>query len=331
MAKRHLKVVEQVSLLKKRGMLIVDEIECAKTLEKFGYYRLSGYWYQFRIRIEEEGTVKTLEEFIPGTSFSQIEDIYRFDSDLRHLVFHEIEQIEIALRFQIGHILGELNVYAHNDETLFKPTFLASVEERNRSQHAALIRSIQRELDRSNEDFVSHHLENYGGELPIWAVTEVMGFQHLFMLYQGLGDKYQNAIAANFGLRTNAGDGLGGELMNWMEIILQVRNLCAHHSRLWNRQFSKNLKMNHLRHLDETRHIFLDFRDATSKGSKNADVATKRLYASLVVLLTLNKKLDLDSTWTGKLKDLLLTLPEPGSLFQMGFPANWQELEIWGN
>ena len=99
MSKKHLTVPEQVALLRARGMLIADDEQCAKMLETLGYYRLSGYWYQFRIRIEDEGSVETLEEFIPGTDFEDILRIYEFDRELRHLLFQQIERLEVASDF----------------------------------------------------------------------------------------------------------------------------------------------------------------------------------------------------------------------------------------
>jgi abortive infection bacteriophage resistance protein len=332
MAKKHLTVPEQVALLRDRGMLIADDEQCVRTLETLGYYRLSGYWYQFRIRSEDGGSVETLEEFIPGTDFRDILRIYEFDRELRHLLFQQIERLEVALRFQLGYILGEMDVYAHENKMLFKPDFLnENPSGRVNSKYSSFMWTIKRELDRSTEEFVSHHFEKYAGKFPIWVVTEVMSFQQLFTLFQGLKDKHQNVIAANLQLKNLSGYGLGGGLLNWLDIILQIRNFCAHHSRLWNRQFSKNLKFNHLRHLDETRHIFIDFRDQTSRGERNADVSTKRIYASIVVLLMLNQKLGLDPSWPTKIKSHLDTLPKPGTLSQMGFPANWKDQPIWAD
>jgi hypothetical protein len=39
---------DQLGLLKSRGMAISEPIRAKKALERFGYYRLSGYWYPFK-------------------------------------------------------------------------------------------------------------------------------------------------------------------------------------------------------------------------------------------------------------------------------------------
>jgi len=332
MVKEHLTVEEQVALLLKRGMLIQNVSDCSQALQKYGYYRLSGYWYQFRIREQLGEETVTLENFREGTSFEAIIEIYDFDRKLRQLVFEMTEQIEIAMRFHIGHVLGKVDPYAHENESLFQQHFLELNKSGSMlSKHASLLNAIGRELNRSSEDFVAHHKNRHEGHLPIWAITEIMGFQHLYRLFAGILDKQQNIIAANIGICTDSGVGLGGTLLNWLENIHHIRNLCAHHSRLWNRRIATNLKMNHLRPVPETRHIFENFRIETANKNPVPNMSTSRIYATLTVLLTLNQKLALDPGWKGRLVTHLHTLPKPGSLYQMGFPADWTAQPVWSN
>jgi abortive infection bacteriophage resistance protein len=47
--KPYLNVGDQLARLKARGMGVTDDAKACAYLERIGYYRLSGYWYPFRI------------------------------------------------------------------------------------------------------------------------------------------------------------------------------------------------------------------------------------------------------------------------------------------
>lgn len=334
MAKTHLSIEAQIALLKERGLVIDDDELCARALRRYGYYRLSGYWYQFRMRNEIDGQTITSDKFLPNTSFDQVIAIYEFDRRLRFLVFEMIELLEIAMRFRIGHILGESNPNSHTEKSLFQMGFLIRKKKsrfslrREPSHHDLLLRGIERELKRLNEDFVSHHFKKHNGIFPVGAVTEIMSFSQLLKLIRGAKDVYQNEIARSLNLTSKLGDGQGGALLDWLENMNEIRNICAHHGRLWNRRLNKRLKLTHLRLTAQTQHI-VENQTLLRPSNKHFDLSTSRIYGSLVVLLYLNQELDLDSTWPMRLTAHLEDLPKPANIFQMGFPADWRELPIW--
>ncbi|RYZ89131.1 MAG: abortive phage infection protein [Proteobacteria bacterium] len=47
--KPYLTVKKQLELLKSRGMIVDDDALALQCLERNGYYRLSAYWYPFRV------------------------------------------------------------------------------------------------------------------------------------------------------------------------------------------------------------------------------------------------------------------------------------------
>ena len=69
--KPHLSVNDQIALLEQRGMAIGDRVVAAACLERFGYYRLSGYWYpmrQSRMLAGPQGAMtEVLDDFRPGS------------------------------------------------------------------------------------------------------------------------------------------------------------------------------------------------------------------------------------------------------------------------
>jgi len=86
---------EQIELFKTRGLLIPDEKRAAKYLQNISYFRLSVYMYPF---LKD----KKRHQYMDNIAFNDILNLYRFDRELRQLLFASIEKIEIAFRAQIA-------------------------------------------------------------------------------------------------------------------------------------------------------------------------------------------------------------------------------------
>ena len=103
-----------LAVLQQRGMDIPDAAKAARCLERMGYYRLSGYWYPMRkSNMATDGTTVVEQDFRPGTTFSQVADLYVFDKKLRLLMLDAIERIEIGLKVKIAQILGQRDPLAY--------------------------------------------------------------------------------------------------------------------------------------------------------------------------------------------------------------------------
>lgn len=119
-AKPFLTIPEQIRQLRQRGMVCGDDVYAADVLERYGYYRLSGYWHLYRDRPErpahrfdEEGREIRLDTFMPGTSLAHVVSLYEFDHELRIRLADALSTIETAFRFFIGHRLGRIDTFAH--------------------------------------------------------------------------------------------------------------------------------------------------------------------------------------------------------------------------
>ncbi len=154
---------EQVDILVRRGMDIGDRDDAVFLLQQVSYYRLSGYCYPFR----EFKNSSRADTFFPGTRLRDVVDLYRFDSRLRTATFTALTPIELAIRAHLGHELGRLDPLIHLDSNKLGATARSTKYEywRRRYEH---------ELKSSREDFVKHHKQKYGGNLPVWAATEIM-------------------------------------------------------------------------------------------------------------------------------------------------------------
>lgn len=198
-------------------MVFEDEPKALHLLQNISYYRLSGYWYPLL-------TDKQQHIFKPGSTFETAYNIYKFDSELRKLIIAEIEKIEVAVRTQTAYILSsQYGSYWFEDSSLFS----------NPVRHAKLLSKIDNEYSRSDEEFIKSFKSKYSNHFPpSWITMEITSFGTLSILYENLlPGKIKRSIAAYFGLADKV-------FASWLHSVVYVRNICAHHSRLWNKTLS---------------------------------------------------------------------------------------------
>ncbi|MFC6158185.1 Abi family protein [Kribbella jiaozuonensis] len=313
--KPHLTFADQVGLLKSRGLIIDDEAEAERLLSVIGYYRLSGYWYSFRRPLN---SVLRDDNFLEGTTFRQVVQLYDVDRRLKLQLLDALERIEIALRVMIGFTLGRRGAYAHLDASNLDGRFRRS-DGRRPSTYDRWLHKVLAAQTRSSEDFVLHFQQKYDGRLPVWVMTEILDFGALSYLFQGLQFADRNEIAARLGVLDRRGDGNGAALANWLRVLNYVRNVCAHHSRLWNRNLADQLAPSHLRSIPDLRHL------------TDRRVSHFRIYSTLCVVGFLLSRLGHGSHWAQHIRDLLSAeIPACGrELRELGFPAGWAAERPW--
>jgi abortive infection bacteriophage resistance protein len=213
-------IADQILLLKTRGMLFRNEAEAPHFLQNISYYRLKGYWWD----TQAEYTNHILN---PNTYFEDIIERYNFDRHLRLILFDAIERIEIALRTKmIYHLSLRYGALWYLDDSLVV----------DKKIHAKVLDDLQKEFDRSQEIFIKDHKYRYPNEKPdAWKILEVASMGTLSKLYKNLTHQLPEKaiIAKEMGLN------LHSELSSWLESIGYVRNIIAHHSRLWSRNMVK--------------------------------------------------------------------------------------------
>lgn len=247
---------EQIELLTSRGMKVESDV-ARQWLSNVSYYRLSAYWYPAR---ENDGS----DRFVHGTSFDDVTRLYEADRKLRTLVRDGIERIEVSLRTHIINVLCATDPLAYCDSTNFRPTF----------NYSSWMETVWRRIGRAskNNDSVRHYEEKYSYRFPLWVVAETLDFSDVSKLFEGLLSRHQQQIAENLGLFIDI-DSLSSNqgvkvkktspLSRWLEQLVVVRNISAHHGRLWNRSFapaptSALRTMKELSNLppDQSEHIF---------------------------------------------------------------------------
>ncbi|MEI8257328.1 MAG: Abi family protein, partial [Deltaproteobacteria bacterium] len=214
-----LTIAEQIDLLRTRGM-VLDQPAAMKALEQLGYYRLSGYWYPFR-KFDAAGV--RLDEFRLGTTLDAVISQYEFDRALRLELLNAIERIEVALRTAVTyHFAHHAGPQGYADPAHFRTGFA----------HADWLSRADDEVSRSREKFIEHFAAKYEGfpRVPIWMLTEVVSIGSLSKLLTGLATPIQSGIARQYKVHQVV-------LTSWVHALTVVRNHCAHHARLWNREF----------------------------------------------------------------------------------------------
>jgi abortive infection bacteriophage resistance protein len=214
-AKPAITYADQLQQLKNRGLGIENDSKALFLLQNISYYRLSGYWYPLI------DSPKNLHVFKAGSTFGMAFNMYCFDRELRKLVTPELEKIEVAIRAKMIYILShQYGPFWYSDPNLFV----------NANRHGTSIKKLTEEYNRSDEQFLLSFRSNYSDPLPpSWMLLEVSSFGGLSHLYKNLKPvRSKRDIANYFGLDSRTFE-------SWLHSIGYIRNVCAQHSRLWNR------------------------------------------------------------------------------------------------
>lgn len=242
-----LSVEQQLELLKQRGLHVTNDDRAMRFLEVVTLFRLSPYMRPFQ-EPDPEHTFK------PGSTLKAVVDIYRFDGSLRRITMDAIERVEVAIRASISnHMCPKYGPDWIADSSVFSSSYshsdlLRPLRDQLNKERTRLRREIDRIKNGRHVDGVhQQRIENrirdnyfrfYGAtynhpELPpAWAVLEELSLGTVSTLFTAIGkgaDK--KAIASRFKLPFDV-------LASWLHTLTFIRNCCAHHSRLWNRELS---------------------------------------------------------------------------------------------
>ena len=244
----------------------------------------------------------TTHQFVKGTKFNDILYIYLFDRELRLLIMDAIERIEIALRTKIIYVFSiKHGAHWFEDVAHFK----------NEIYHKKFLKNLDKDVGRSYETFIRHYKTKYKEPKrpPSWMSLEILTFTTLSLFYENLRTTNEKKkISEHFMLRTNY-----NILQSWLNNIGYVRNICAHHGRLWNRALVISP-------------ILLS--NPAGKWIKSNSINSNKIYATLCcinyLLETINPRIHLGD----RILKLLYKYKRI-NIKQMGFPSNWARDKFW--
>jgi abortive infection bacteriophage resistance protein len=303
--KRALRYAEQLTLLEQRGLIIENRKKCIHLLEHISYYRLSGYWYPF---LEEP---KFEHKFKKGSTFEKSYKLYLFDKELRKFIQSELEKIEVSVRAKM------IYEFWHNDDAFW---YSNAKHFKNTYQFEKSLQKLTEAVKNSDADFIKSFNENYSDPLPpACMILEVSSFGNLSNLFGNLrkGNPEARSIANYYGLNERT-------FSSWLHCFTYVRNLCAHHSRLWNRtlNISPEIPRNPKR-------AFLVNNKLTNPLDPNQPTASNnRVYFLISMITYLMDVINPKHRIKEKLEALTARFPDV-DLRAMGFPEGWESEDFW--
>lgn len=297
-AKPWLSVADQVKKLESRGLQVTNHADAEIFLRHINYYRFAGYCLAFE---------SPRHVFPTGVEFDHIKASCLFDASLRDLFNEALEIIEIDLRTVVTNSFGQkYGAFGHTDPASFHPQFDKKIP------HSNWLDEVRNEARRSRELFIKHFERRYTQfpDLPVWVVTEIMTLGSLARMIRALHKADRQQVAAEYGVSAKV-------LFSLSLHLNYVRNLCAHHSRLWDRRWS----------------IQSDLPNEPDWQGANA-VSNQRIYATLLLMRKMmlrspHVKTDVDH-WRDRVTSLLKTPPVvANSAALLGLTANWQTHPVW--
>lgn len=184
----------------------------------------------------------------------------------------------------------------------------------HRPKHTKFLAWFDKRFEESKEDFVLHYKDKQCPRPEIWVAVELFDFGALRYFYNTTKQaKTRKRIADHYDLPEVVFSSL-------LTHCNYLRNLCAHHSRLWNRKLTFKLSIPP-KHppsiLSSLRHF-----------PKEEDQESRKLYNSLVLLAHINQIIAPQENWATRLAEHIRTLPSD-NLPYIGFPTDWQNRPIW--
>lgn len=294
-AKPALSLEDQIALLERRGMVISDRERAAHYLRHISYYRLRAYWLPF----ETEARVGGDHAFAHGTSFEDVLALYVFDRRLRLFIIDAIERIEVSLRAG----------WAHHMALKYGPHGYLNSQLHDSRHYQRTLDTLKEEIERSRDAFIIHYRNKYSDPQmpPVWMAAELMSLGQLSKWFAHL--KFhadRKAIARPYGIDESV-------LRSFLHHLTNVRNICAHHGRLWNRQFTFTMK--------------LPQSPASLKSALNSN-APRRLYNTLVLITRFMELIAPGTEWKRHVVELIDGYPQ-ASPAAMGFPEDWRVRAMW--
>jgi abortive infection bacteriophage resistance protein len=280
---------QQIERLHTRGLKFADIDSARVFLNNVNYYRLSAFFIPFQSQ---------KDSFIPGTTFDEIINLYQFDQKLRTILFKALEIVEISFRTRITlHLALKYGAFAQASPACFAQSF----------RHARWYDAVKNEISRSKETFIDHYRNKYlhSPDFPIWILIEGCSFGSLSLMYAGMKNEDKDAIAEEFTIHRSV-------LKTWLHTMVYIRNTCAHHARLWNREIA----------------IKPEFPDSNPAFSELRMIRRHKIFSALSVihfcLRIITAKHSLRTDLVDVFNEFSFT-----RLHAAGFPPYWDSLSLW--
>lgn len=211
-------VSEQLDILIRKGLIVPNRQDGIKLIREVGYFRLKGYCLAY--------LDVNVNQFQTNVTIDVIREAYQFDGELKSLLLLTCQHLEIHLKAVMGRVLSSIYAPVLPANAFFRKSAADGWRETMALAH---------QRARPKEIYVEYYLKRYQ-EVPIWVDLELSTFGNVSRLFANLELSTQKKIASEYGIQPKY-------LRNWFHELTNVRNVCAHHSRVFGRRFPIQLKL----------------------------------------------------------------------------------------
>ncbi len=296
---------EQIKILQNKGLIIPDENYAKEILLRENYFFLSGYRHLFL----ESNTNRT---FIKNTTFNELYSVFYFDRHIRNIIFKNLLIIENNIKSILAYEVS-MNYGIKEEQYLNPKNFVRDAS--RKKQVNDLLKKLNRQIriNGSSHQATQHYIEKYG-YIPLWIVVKILSFGIVGEFYSILKLEDQKNIAEFFHVKAD-------ELLIWLPILANYRNLCAHEDLLYDHKAQRAIS-------DTIYHSKLEIPKRDGEYIYGKD----DLYALVIILKSLLRaddfyllmeNLDYEiNLLSSKLKSISIEKV----LDYMGFPINYKEI-----
>ena len=297
---------EQIEILKYKGMTINDEEYAKKILLRENYFFLSGYRYPLMKSMTDK-------RFLEGVTFEEMYSLFLFDRAIRNVFFKYLLVIENNLKSIFSYQLSKK--YGYKEKYYLRSKNFTNDRSKQR-QVNDLIRKMKRQIrvNGSQHTATAHYMSNYG-YVPLWILVKVLSFGIVGELFSIMKYDDQVAICKIYDIPVD-------EFSNYLPILSNYRNTCAHEDILYENRTQKKIK-------GTIYHKLLNI-------EKNEDgeyvKGTNDLFSLLIIMkrmLTYDEFKDLCLELDKRIENLeynLHSIKIEKILDRMGFPSNYMQL-----
>lgn len=295
---------EQIEILRSKGMVFEDYDKAREILLRENYFFLNGYRSPFLMN----GT----KRFIEGTTFEELYSLFTFDRFFRNIIFKNVLIVENNYKSIYSYVLSKK--YGYKEKDYLNINNFDRSKEKNR-QINDLLRKLKRQIriNGYQHQATSHYINNYG-YIPMWVGVKVLSFGLMSELFTILKEEDRKEISNYYGLNPD-------KIENYMSILANYRNLCAHEDILFNHETQKCIA-------DTTFHLQLGI----PKVDDEYIYGKNDIFALLIILKELLTTDDFKMMMNeicyeiDKLSSKLKVIDVNKVLFRMGFPENYKQL-----
>ncbi len=224
---------EQVEIFKSKGLIVNNPEYAKEVLFRENYFFLNGYRHLFlRSNVDRR--------YIEGTTFEELYSLFLFDRTFRNILFKNILIVENNIKSIISYQLSLK--YGYREKDYLVPKNFTTNKEKTK-QVLDILKKMKRQinLNATQHSATSHYVNNYG-YIPLWVLVKVLSFGIVGELYSILKKEDQMSIANLYNLDIDT-------LSNYLTILSNYRNLCAHEDILFSNKTQRQINDNNYHRL----------------------------------------------------------------------------------